>query len=158
MNDQIDIALLEKHMAGEIDGHEVLNLDGSPVTRQELDSAIESHKNLMIHLEGAALKSRLKQVQGSEKLKNPNSRLMKRLAAAAAILILGVAGFLLWPSFEPEPTVSDYFVHFDQLVTFRGSESTSSSEGMSAYSRRDYEEAFQILSNMDNDSLNAELN
>ncbi len=150
MNKEVNIALLEGYLAGDIEASEVLALDGSQLSADELQSAIEDYKEAMLMIEGAALKEELKAIHQENDPSQVQKSFPRWLAAAASIVLIGVFGTLIWQSTSSEPEFSDYFDHFDQLVTYRDSDSTNYSAGLEAYTLKDYEKAYLLLENIDN--------
>lgn len=155
MNSEIDISLLEEYLAGEIDRSQVLTLDGKSVSDDALQMAIEDYKEAVLHLEGAALKNQLKELHANLNLKEKKSAFPRWLAMAASIVLIAVLGTLIWQNANKAPEFSDYFDHFDELVTYRDSDSTEYSAGLEAYSLRDYNKAYTLLTKVD--SLDNEL-
>lgn len=156
MNKEVDIALLESYLAGDIDASAVLDVDGNVLSEEALDLAIAEYKDVLIHIEGAALKSQLQglKVPAASAPEKPGYRLW--YAVAAAVLLLVVAGGV-WQSMNRAPEFEDYFSHFDQLISFRGDGQSLSARGIEAYSRRNYEEAFELLGSLENSEISDEL-
>jgi tetratricopeptide (TPR) repeat protein len=155
MSNQIDIAVLEAYLAGEIKAHDVLDTKGQSVGKEQLERALQEYQDVRIHLEGAALKERLAKSPLPEV---PAIRLQRRTWwAAAAVLIIVISG-LLWQGVNTPPAFEDYFEHFDQLVTFRGSDNEGEglAEAMEKYARKKYEEAYQEFSKITSVKLNGE--
>lgn len=146
---------MESYLAGDIDASAVLDVDGNVLSEEALSLATAEYKDILIHIEGAALKSRL------EELQVPSSAPEKSgyklwYAVAAAVLILVIAGGI-WQSMNRAPEFEDYFSHFNQLLSFRGDGQSLSARGIEAYSRRNYEEAFELLGSLDNSEISDEL-
>lgn len=149
MNSEVDIALLEQYLAEEIDRVQVLSVDGDPVSDDILDAAIKDYEETVLHLEGAALKNELKGLHETLDLNEKKSAFPRWLAIAASIVLISVFGTLIWQNNNSDPEFSEYFDHFDQLVTFRNSDSTDYSAGLEAYSERSYAEAYILLERVD---------
>ncbi|MBO3699666.1 tol-pal system YbgF family protein [Roseivirga sp. E12] len=154
MNSEVDIALLEQYLAGEIERSQVLTLDGKTVSDDVLQVAIKDYKETVLHLEGAALKNQLKGLHETLDLDEKKSAFPRWLAVAASIVLIAVFGILIWQN-NRASEFSDYFDHFDQLVTYRDSDSTDYSAGLEAYTLRDYDKAYSLLTSVD--GLNNEL-
>lgn len=144
MSKKIDIAVLEAYLAGEIKAHAVLDTDGNAVSKEQLEEALKAYQNVLIHLEGAALKERLTRSPLPE---TRTVRFSGRIWWAAAAVIVMVISGLLWQSLYENPDFEDYFDHFDQLVTFRGEAGDREwlAEAMELYARRNYEGAYDEL-------------
>lgn len=155
MNKEVNIALLEGYLAGDIEASEVLALDGSQLSADELKSAVEEYEEAVLIIEGAALKEELKAIHQENDSSQVQKSFPRWLAAAASIVLIGVFGTLIWQSTNSEPEFSDYFDHFPELFTSRDSDSTSYSVGIEAYSLRDYDKAYLLLENIED--LNNEL-
>lgn len=150
MSSEVDIALLEQYLAKEIDRSRVLSVDGDPVSDDALDIAINDYKETVLGLEGAALKNQLKALHETLDLSEKKNVFPRWLAVAASIVLIAVFGTLIWQSNNRAPKFTEYFDHFDQLVTFRNSDSTDYSAGLEAYSDRNYAEAYILLEHLDN--------
>lgn len=155
MSSEVDIALLEQYLAEEIDRSQVLSVDGEPISDDALDVAIKDYEETVLSLEGAALKNQLKVLHETLDLREKKSAFPRWLAVAASIVLITVFGTLIWQSKNSTPEFTEYFDHFDQLVTFRNSDSTDYSAGLEAYSERNYAEAYILLERVD--SLSDEL-
>lgn len=155
MNKEVDIALLEQYLAKEIARSQVLSVGGDPVADDILDVAIKDYEETVLHLEGAALKNQLKALHETLDLSEKKSAFPRWLAVAASIVLIAVFSTLIWQNNNRAPEFSEYFDHFDQLVTFRDSDSTNYSAGLDAYTQRDYAEAYILLDGID--SLSDEL-
>ncbi|MCE7991965.1 MAG: hypothetical protein HEP71_08295 [Roseivirga sp.] len=153
MDSSVNIELLEKYLAGEISADQVLDDEGNVLTRASLELAIDEYNDVVIHLEGAALKDQLRAIQTAMAEESPKRGYRVWFAAAAAVLILLTAG-LLWRNANQAAEFEDYFSHFNQLVSFRGE---AGNRGIEAYSRKNYEEAFQLLSTLEQPELSNEL-
>ncbi len=155
MDSEVDIGLLEEYLAGKIKRSQVLSVDGNPVSDEVLDVAIGDYKETILHLEGAALKIQLKELHERLDLNQKKSAFPRWLAVAASIVLIAVFGTLIWQNVNRAPEFSDYFDHFDQLVTYRDSDLTSYSAGLEAYTLRDYDKAYTLLTSIE--GLNNEL-
>jgi len=148
MSEDIDIGLLEKYKNGEITAKEVLCYDGTPVTEEELKVALEDFENLTIQLKAVDLGKRLKCIHEDVVKKADRKVNIQRWSAAASLILLATFSFLLLnPS---EPKFSEYFTHFNELVTFRDSDSMDYAEGLEAYTRKDYNAAYISLKEIEN--------
>lgn len=156
MNKEVNLELLESYLAGDIGADKVLDQEGNVLTLEELEVAVEEYENVLIHMEGAALKEELKNMQRTMEKQPPKPKYRLWYAVAASILILITASFL-WQNMNNEPEFGDYFDHFDQLRNFRTGDEQAHSEGMEAYSRRSYSEAYSLLSETSTTELDAEL-
>ncbi len=156
MNKEVDIALLESYLAGEIEASAVLDLAGNALSEEALGLAIAAYKDVVVHIEGAALKSQL------QELRVPAASVPEKrsyglwYAVAAAVALLVIAGGI-WQSLNRTPEFEDYFSHFNQLLSFRGDEQSLSASGIEAYSRRNYQEAFKLLGSLDESEISDEL-
>lgn len=153
MDSSVNIELLEQYLAGEISANEVLDFEGNVLTKSALELAIEEYNDVVIHLEGAALKEQLVGMQSAMVEQSPKRSWRVWYATAAAVLMLVTAG-LLWRSVNSSVEFEDYFAHFNQLVSFRGE---AGNKGIEAYSRKNYEEAFQLLNALEKPELSDEL-
>lgn len=151
----IDVALLEGYLAGDIEAHEVLDAHGNTVSKESLELAIDEYRDIVIQLEGAAFKEQLKDISASVNPRPEKQNLRLWYAVAAAVLVLVTAG-IIWQNMNKPPVFEDYFGHFDQLVSLRG-ENNSAAEGIEAYSDRDYGKAFDLLSAVEESELSVEL-
>ncbi|OEK02425.1 hypothetical protein BFP97_13230 [Roseivirga sp. 4D4] len=146
----VDIALLERYLADEIPAKEVCYSDGSPLSTDELKKAVDNYNDTIVQLEGAALKAQLQDSHEhlvTQVKQVPSSR--RWLAIAASVVLIGVFGTLIWQRINKPPVFSDYFDHFDQLLTYRDSDSTNYSDGLEAYSLRNYQKAYTLLENIE---------
>lgn len=154
MSKEVDIALLEQYLAREIEGSQVCYMDGTPLTKEALEAAVRDYEQVLLQIEGAGLKEHLQTMH--EELVPKREKTYRRLISmAAAVLLIGVFGTLIWQRVNRAPEFSDYFNHFDQLVTYRDSDSTDYSAGLEAYTLREYDKAYNLLTSVD--SLNNEL-
>ncbi|GAB5523919.1 MAG: hypothetical protein Roseis2KO_17910 [Roseivirga sp.] len=156
MNKEVDIALLEGYLAGDIEASAVLDVDGNVLSEEALDLAIAEYKDILIHIEGAALKSRLQELQVPAAA-SPEKRSYKLWYAVAAAVVLVVVAGGIWQSMNRAPEFEDYFSHFDQLVSFRGDAQSLSASGIEAYSRKNYQEAFELLDSLDDSEISDDL-
>lgn len=156
MNKEVDIALLESYLAGDIEAGAVLDVDGNPLSEGALDQAVVEYEDVVIHLEGAALKSRLQEMQ-IPAVSTPEKRSYRLWYAAAAALLLLITAGLIWQNTSKAPAFDDYFNHFDQLVSFRGEAESAAAKGIEAYSRENYQSAFELLGSLNEPKLNDEL-
>ncbi len=155
MSRQVNIELLEKYLAGEIESREVLDIDGKVLNNDELQDAIKDHKELILQIEGAALKESLKEINSAERPQAEDKKLVFWLRTAASVVLIFVLGFLI---LKPEsPRFEDYFEHFEQLETFRGPDSQSFDIGLTEYSRRNYSRAYELLTSKNLEELSPEL-
>lgn len=152
----IDVTLLESYLAGDIEANEVLDVDGNAVPKDSLELAISEYRDVLVQLEGAALKEQLKGMRASLEPKPGRNGSRLWYAVAAAVLVLVGAG-VVWQNLNKPPVFEDYFGHFDQLVSLRGEEGNKAAEGIEAYSDRNYNKAFDLLSAVGEEGLNAEL-
>lgn len=158
MNDRVDIVLLQQYLAGEIPEDAVLHEDGSPVSKDQLESAIKEFEDVALQVEGAALKSHLQDLHNSLNLDKKKTKAIPQrwLMVAASFILIAAFLTIIWQrNSTSSPAFGDYFDHFDQLVTFRDSDSTYYSAGLEAYTKRNYVRAYELLSNID--SLGNEL-
>ena len=151
MIERVDISLLEKYLAGEVD--ELLDENGVALTPEEIEVVIDEYKELQIHLEGAALKAQLKERHGAGAPKLRKSKRMNWLAAAA-VMALAITFAFFWQG-NAGPQFDDYFSHFNQLERNRGDASSSYTAALEAYSRRNYEEAFNLFSKLEDAPIEA---
>lgn len=150
MIERIDIELLEKYLVGEIEAGELIYLDGSSISPQELKGIIAEYEDLQLHIEAASFKKHLQSFNYQEE---ETSSWGKVLLVAASIVLLSVFGYLFLRN--QESSFDNYFAHFDQLVTFRGSEKAAYSDGLEAYSNKNYPLAYERL--LKAEPLNEEL-
>lgn len=153
MDSSVNIELLEQYLAGEISANEVLDFEGNVLSKSALELAIEEYNDVVIHLEGAALKAQLVDMQSAMVEQSPKRSYRIWYAAAAAALVLLTAG-ILWRNANRSVEFEDYFAHFNQLVSFRGD---AGNKGIEAYSRKNYALAYQLLSALEKPELNDEL-
>ncbi len=150
MIERVDISLIEKYLAGEVE--QLVDEKGSVLTPTEVAQVIEEYHEVIIQLEGAAFKSELEARYGREKGKTyPLKRLY---TLAAAVILLVIAFVFLWQS-NAGPQFDDYFKHFAQLETNRGEVGTTYTDALVAYSRQRYEEAFVLFSSLESPSNEA---
>lgn len=145
MIERIDISLLERYLEGEVE--QLLDENGVALTEQEVAQAIEEYQDLVIQLEGAALKAQLQERHAVKTEKKGKITRLYWLAAAAAVL-LSITFAYLWKQ-KSAPQFEDYFTHFKQLETNRGTTSSDFATALESYSRRSYEEAYTLLSALD---------
>lgn len=156
MIEKVDIEVLESYLAGDIGADQVFDKEGNAFSKESLDLAIKEYHDTVVHLEGAALKIQLMEMQSSMTAQPQKSSFKVWYAAAAAILLLLTAG-LLWQNENRAPSFKFYFDHFDQLVSFRNDTENSSAEGIEAYSRENYAKAFDLLNDVSAAELDDEL-
>lgn len=156
MNKEVNLELLESYLAGDISADKVLDREDNVLTTEELEVAVEEYQDVLIHMEGAALKEELRNIQAAMEKQPPKPTYRLWYRVAASILILVTAG-VLWQNMNSAPEFGDYFEHFPQLRTFRTGDEQTHSEGMEAYSRRSYSEAYSLLSETSTTELDAEL-
>lgn len=156
MNREVDITTLEKYLEGEIGAHEVLDVNGNPVSKIELERVIEDFEDLKLSIEATGLVEEFKKLR--EKKASTKRVLIpfRILKIAAGVLLIGVSAYLIWSQTQ-EPKLSTYFGHFDDLITVRNDTVPIYSEALATYSSRNYETAVQlfeeILSNESNDDI-----
>ncbi len=148
MIESVNLILLEAYINGEISADEVLLEDGSPLSKSELDTALEEFNDLKIHLKAAGLEKRLKTIHKEVSKEQSSNKSLKRLAIAAMILLVAIFSFLILRT-PGEPEFSEYFSHFDELVTYRDSDSTNYTAGLEAYSLENYDLAYVLLESID---------
>lgn len=149
MIERVDISLLEKYLDGNLERSQLLDVEGKPLNDEQVEKAMAEYKEVMLHLEGAALKAQLKEKYSDAQVQ-PRKRLAFVWLAAAAVLLLLAFGFL-WQRSNSGPQFSDYFIHFEQLDTFRGEDANAPfAKAMEAYNRRHYEEVYALLKQVEN--------
>ncbi len=155
MSKEVNLELLESYLRGDIGTDEVLDLEGYALSSEELTIAVKDYENALIQLEGVALKEQLKKMETSVSEVTAASTKKSWYAIAAVLLFLITAGFL-WQIMGNEPEFNEYFEPFDQLRIFRG-DGDLGANGMEAYSREEYEEAFNLLSEINENEIDLEL-
>lgn len=156
MNEGVDIELLESYLAGDINADQVFDKEGNALSKESLELAIKEYHDTVIHLEGAALKLQLMEMQSKMPAISQKNRFKIWYAAAATVLVLITAG-LLWQNANGSPSFEDYFTPFDQLVGFRGDTANSLADAIEAYSRENYAKAFDLLNEVSAAELNDDL-
>ena len=145
MNDRVDIALLEQYLSGEIEVDAVRDVDGKALSKEEVEAAANDYRQLELDIEGAALKAELQAMHGQLDFETQSKRGFRWWTAAAIVLVLTVAGIFALQQSNKAPVFEDYFVPFEQLVTTREGNDNALNEGLAAYSRGNYEQAYQEL-------------
>lgn len=156
MIESVNLTLLEEYINGEISANDVLYEDGRPLSKSELDLALREFDDLKIHLKAAGLEKRLKSIHQDVAQEQGRGRLLQKWYVAAAILLIAAFSFLiLRPNSTPE--FSDYFSHFDQLITTRNDDNAVFDKAMLAYDNEDYESALTLFQKLNDDSLTGEV-
>lgn len=143
MIERVDISLIEKYLTGEIETDQLRDLEGRVLDDAQIAEALVEYKELILHLEGAALKEKLKQNYGDTRTATRTLR-STYWRVAATVLILVTLG-LIWRTTRSGPEFNDYFEHFAQLESFRGNETSAYSRALEAYSRRNYKESLALF-------------
>ena len=150
MNKNVDIALLEKYLEGEIGAQEVLDAEGKALNEQDLKAALSDYREATLGLEVAGFREGLQEAY--ERNQAPARSAKKPWWFAAAAVLLALAVVLLGPWGEGEPHYTEYFEPFEQYQTFRGADAGGEAAAFEAYSRGNYAEAFQLFQTIENPS------
>ena len=162
-NEQKNIEKIDRYLNGELSPEEQLAFDNELLKNEELEEEVEllkAARATAYHAGRSSLKKKLNQFE--EEIKTPVRRIVpfRWLAAAAAVLILLVAG--IWFSKNGrsdaahEKLFADHFETYRNPILIRGGEKNSDEywpSAVNAYAKGDFQTAAELFRQSLNDTL-----
>lgn len=156
------IEKVERYLSGELTRKEVKEENGTTLSNEELDEAIDLFNASESLIELSGLREDLKSIhqeyiaETEGEIAKPESKSTIRMwwtvAVAAALIFLAVFSGIFQNN---SPQFKDYFSAYPDILSFRGSE-TQMSNAMRYYSLQNYEAALEEFDKLIADSVNQE--